>query len=61
MDLGLFPRGVIIGLSVAAPIGPMGVLCIRRTLTRGSLNGFVSGLGVAAADACFAAVAAFDL
>jgi threonine/homoserine/homoserine lactone efflux protein len=61
MDLGLFPRGVIIGLSVAAPIGPMGVLCIRRTLTRGSLIGFVSGVGVAAADACFAAVAAFGL
>jgi threonine/homoserine/homoserine lactone efflux protein len=61
MDLGLFPRGVIIGLSVAAPIGPMGVLCIRRTLARGSLTGFVSGVGVAAADACFAAVAAFGL
>jgi threonine/homoserine/homoserine lactone efflux protein len=39
----------------------MGVLCIRRSLTRGSLNGFVSGLGVATADACFAAVAAFGL
>jgi threonine/homoserine/homoserine lactone efflux protein len=61
VDFGLFPRGIIIGLSVAAPIGPMGVLCIRRTLARGSLNGFVSGLGVATADACFAAVAAFGL
>jgi threonine/homoserine/homoserine lactone efflux protein len=39
----------------------MGVLCIRRSLIRGSLNGFVSGLGVATADACFAAVAAFGL
>jgi threonine/homoserine/homoserine lactone efflux protein len=61
VDLGLFARGIIIGLSVAAPIGPMGVLCIRRTLTRGSLDGFVSGLGVASADACFAAIAAFGL
>jgi threonine/homoserine/homoserine lactone efflux protein len=61
MDLDLFPKGVIIGLSVAAPVGPMGVLCIRRTLTRGVLIGFVSGLGVAAADACFAAIAAFGL
>jgi threonine/homoserine/homoserine lactone efflux protein len=61
MDIGLFPRGIIIGLSVAAPVGPMGVLCIRRTLIRGSLAGFVSGLGVATADACFAAVAAFGL
>ena len=61
MDIDLFPRGIIIGLSVAAPVGPMGVLCIRRTVTRGSLNGFVSGLGIATADACFAAVAAFGL
>jgi threonine/homoserine/homoserine lactone efflux protein len=61
VDIGLFPRGIIIGLSVAAPVGPMGVLCIRRTLVRGSLAGFVSGLGVATADACFAAVAAFGL
>jgi threonine/homoserine/homoserine lactone efflux protein len=61
MDIGLFPRGIIIGLSVAAPVGPMGVLCIRRTLTRGSLNGFISGLGIATADASFAAIAAFGL
>jgi threonine/homoserine/homoserine lactone efflux protein len=61
VDVELFPRGIIIGLSVAAPIGPMGILCIRRTLVRGSLNGFVSGLGIALADACFAAVAAFGL
>ncbi len=61
MDIGLFPRGIIIGLSVAAPVGPMGVLCIRRTLTRGSLTGIVSGIGIATADACFAAIAAFGL
>src|SRR4051794_33622980 len=39
----------------------MGVLCIRRTLARGSLNGFISGLGIASADASFAAIAAFGL
>jgi threonine/homoserine/homoserine lactone efflux protein len=61
VDVDLFPRGIIIGLSVAAPVGPMGVLCIRRTLTRGSLNGFISGLGIASADASFAAIAAFGL
>jgi threonine/homoserine/homoserine lactone efflux protein len=61
MDWGLFPRGVIIGLSVAAPVGPMAILCMRRTLAQGRLAGFVSGLGIATADACYGAIAAFGL
>jgi threonine/homoserine/homoserine lactone efflux protein len=61
MDWGLFPRGVVIGLSVAAPVGPMAILCMRRTMAYGRLAGFVSGLGVATADACYSAVAAFGL
>jgi threonine/homoserine/homoserine lactone efflux protein len=57
----LFLRGFIIGLSIAAPVGPIGVLCIRRTLAEGRLNGFLSGLGAATADMLYGAVAAFGL
>lgn len=56
-----FLRGVILGFSIAAPVGPIGVLCIRRTLTAGRATGFVSGLGAATADAIYGAVAAFGL
>src|SRR5215211_7323266 len=61
MDWSLLPRGVVIGLSVAAPVGPMAILCIKRTLAKGRLTGFVSGLGIATADACYGAIAAFGL
>lgn len=54
-------QGLIIGLSVAAPVGPIGVLCVRRTLTQGRWTGFVSGLGAATADALYASVAGFGL
>ena len=54
-------RGIIIGFSIAAPVGPIGVLCIRRTLADGRLNGLLSGLGAASADACYGAIAAFGL
>jgi threonine/homoserine/homoserine lactone efflux protein len=54
-------RGLILGFSIAAPVGPIGVLCIRRTLTAGRAAGFVSGLGAATADMCYGAVAAFGL
>jgi threonine/homoserine/homoserine lactone efflux protein len=55
----LLISGAIIGLIVAVPIGPVNLLCIRRTLALGSLNGFMSGLGAAAGDGCFAVVTAF--
>lgn len=61
MDWSYFPRGVLIGLSVAAPVGPMALLCIRRTLAHGRTIGLVSGAGVAAADAIYGAIAAFGL
>lgn len=61
MHVGLFPRGFVIGLSVAAPVGPMAVICIRRTLIGGRRLGIVSGAGVASADAFYGAVAAFGL
>jgi threonine/homoserine/homoserine lactone efflux protein len=57
----LFLRGLVIGVSIAAPVGPIGVLCIRRTLADGRAAGFVSGLGAATADALYGAVAAFGL
>lgn len=57
----MFPRGLLIGVSVAAPVGPMAVLCIRRTLAFGRRTGLVSGSGIASADAVYAAVAAFGL
>jgi threonine/homoserine/homoserine lactone efflux protein len=54
-------RGILIGFSIAAPVGPIGVLCIRRTLAKGRATGFVSGLGAATADAIFGCIAGFGL
>ena len=53
--------GAIIGVLVAAPIGPVNLICIQRTLAYGSLNGFFSGLGGAVGDCVFAAISAFGL
>ena len=61
IDLGLVANGVAIGLAVAAPIGPVNLIVIRRTLRYGQLNGFLSGAGAATGDAIFAAIAAFGL
>jgi len=61
VDFAIFVRGVAIGLAIAAPVGPIGVLCIRRTLAEGRLAGFVTGLGAATADTVYGAVAAFGL
>ena len=54
-------KGIIIGLAIAAPVGPIGVLCIRRSLAYGRMLGLVTGLGAATADAAYGAVAAFGL
>jgi len=54
-------KGFLIGLAIAAPVGPIGVLCIRRTLADGRSIGFLSGLGAATADMSYGAVAAFGL
>ncbi|HEX5849512.1 MAG TPA: LysE family transporter [Rubrobacter sp.] len=61
MDPGLLLRGVVLGFAVAAPVGPIGVLCIRRSLAEGRTAGFVVGLGAATADAVYGAVAGFGL
>ena len=57
----LFFKGLLIGFSIAATVGPIGVLCIQRTLERGRLYGFISGLGAATADATYGCIAAFGL
>lgn len=54
-------KGILLGLSIAAPVGPIGILCIRRTITLGRLHGFLSGLGAASADAFYGFIAGFGL
>ncbi len=61
MDLAIFAQGILLGFSIAAPVGPIGVLCIRRTLSHGRAIGLVSGLGAATADAFYGSIAAFGL
>jgi threonine/homoserine/homoserine lactone efflux protein len=61
VEASLFLRGLLIGFSIAAPVGPIGVLCIRRTLAYGRVAGLVSGLGAASADSLYGAIAAFGL
>ena len=54
-------KGIAVGLVIAVPVGPVGVMCVRRTIFQGKLAGFVSGLGAATADAIFGFIAAFGL
>jgi threonine/homoserine/homoserine lactone efflux protein len=54
-------RGLLMGFAIAAPVGPIGVLCIRRSLAEGWLTGFLTGLGAATADGFYGGVAAFGL
>jgi threonine/homoserine/homoserine lactone efflux protein len=61
MHLSFFIRGLLIGLSIAAAVGPMSILCIQRTLNKGQLYGLVSGLGIATADGVYGSIAAFGL
>jgi threonine/homoserine/homoserine lactone efflux protein len=61
MELSPFIQGIIIGLTLAVPVGPISLFCIRRSITDGRLHGIVSGLGVATADSLYAAVAVLGL
>ena len=61
MDLSFLPRGLVLGFTIAAAVGPISLLTIRRTLAHGRVYGLASGLGVALADATYAAIAAFGL
>lgn len=54
-------KGLIIGFSIAAPVGPIGILCIRRTLENGRFVGFMSGLGAATADGLYGLIACLSL
>lgn len=59
MTAAILFKGLIIGFAIAAPVGPVGVICIRRSLAQGGWYGFVSGLGAATADALYGCIAAF--
>ena len=61
MDPALALRGFILGFTIAAAVGPISLLVIRRTVAEGRLYGLVSGMGVATADATYGAIAAFGL
>jgi threonine/homoserine/homoserine lactone efflux protein len=61
MEAIFLVKGLIFGFSIAAPVGPIGVLCIRRTLAGGRLLGLVTGMGVATADAFYGCIAGFGL
>lgn len=61
MNIVFLLRGLGLGFAIAAPVGPIGVLCIRRTLAEGRAVGLVTGLGAATADATYGAVAAFGV
>jgi len=60
-EIGVFYRGLLLGLMISAPVGPIGLLCIRRTIHKGLPSGFATGLGAALADTIFGAVAAFGV
>jgi len=61
VETDLFVHGIVIGIALAAPVGPIAFVCIQRSITRGRLHGIVAGLGIATADAFYAAVTAFGL
>ncbi len=61
MDFSLLLKGILIGFSIAAPVDPIGVLCICRTIAQGRITGLISGLGAASADVIYGCIAGFGL
>ena len=61
MLLALLLKGIVVGIVIAVPVGPVGVLCLRRTILDGRIAGLLSGTGAATADALFAVIAGFGL
>lgn len=61
MSLHLLIEGIIIGIAVSIPLGPLGILCIKRTVNKTWKSGFISGLGVATSDTLYAIIAGFSL
>lgn len=59
--LTYFLQGIVIGFAMALPVGPIGIMCIRKTLTEGRVHGLVIGLGAATADMVYSCIAAFGL
>lgn len=59
--LDLLVKGIIVGVVVSAPLGPVGVLCIQRTLNKGRWYGFVTGLGAALSDICYALITGYGM
>jgi threonine/homoserine/homoserine lactone efflux protein len=60
-EVSTFTRGLVLGVLVAAPVGPVGLLCVKRTLQGGILSGLCTGMGAAVADTFFGAIAAFGI
>ena len=61
MELQFLIKGIIVGLLVSTPVGPMGILCVQRTLNKGKSSGFSSGMGIATADTIFALIAGLGI
>jgi threonine/homoserine/homoserine lactone efflux protein len=61
MGASVFFKGLVVGFLIATPVGPIGLLCIQRTLSEGKMHGLVSGLGAATADAIYGLIAALGL
>ena len=61
METDLLIHGIIIGIALAAPVSPIAFMCIQRSIAHGRLHGIIAGLGIATADAFYAAVTAFGL
>jgi threonine/homoserine/homoserine lactone efflux protein len=61
MELTYFLKGIVIGFALAAPVGPVGILCIRRTITDGERHGFMTGLSAASSDMVYSIIAVFGV
>lgn len=61
MEMSFLLKGIIVGFAITAPVGPIGILCVNRTLSRGRASGFISGLGAVTADGFYCAIAAFGI
>ncbi|MFC1643759.1 LysE family translocator [Candidatus Omnitrophota bacterium] len=61
MDISFLIKGMLVGFAITAPIGPVGILCINRTLSGGRISGFITGLGAVTADGFYGAVAAYGI
>ena len=61
MDIGLVIQGILVGLILAVPVGPLSLICIQRTLSSGRLHGLLSGFGITVADSVYAVIAFLGL